>query len=52
MTVEPGIYIPDEELAVRLENDVLITENGTRDLMAETPIEIADIESLMRKQKA
>lgn len=49
MTVEPGIYIPEEKLAVRLENDVLITENGTVDLMADIPIEADAIEALMRR---
>lgn len=47
MTVEPAIYIPAEGLAVRLENDVLITENGVVDLMADIPIEPDDIERLM-----
>ncbi len=48
MTVEPGIYIPEEKIAVRLENDVLLTENGPVDLMAGIPIEAEEIESLMR----
>jgi Xaa-Pro aminopeptidase len=48
MTVEPGIYIREEGLAVRLENDVLVTENGPVDLMAHIPIEAGDIEALMR----
>ena len=48
MTVEPAIYIPEEDLAVRLENDVLITENGPVDLMADIPIEAEEIEALMR----
>ena len=39
MTVEPGIYLPEEGFAVRLENNVLITENGPVDLMAHIPIE-------------
>src|SRR5688572_33427242 len=39
MTCEPAIYIRDEGLAVRLENDILITENGPVDLMATLPIE-------------
>jgi Xaa-Pro aminopeptidase len=47
MTVEPAIYIPAEKMAVRLENDVLITENGVVDLMANIPIEADDIERLM-----
>ena len=48
MTVEPGIYLPEEKLAVRLENDVLLTENGPRDLMSRIPIEPDDIEALMQ----
>ncbi|MGC9941374.1 MAG: aminopeptidase P family protein [Verrucomicrobiota bacterium] len=52
MTVEPAIYVPEEKLAVRLENNVLITETGTDDLMADIPIEIDDIEALMRKKQA
>jgi Xaa-Pro aminopeptidase len=52
MTVEPGIYLREEGFGVRLENDVLITENGTVDLMADIPIEAAEIESLMRAGRA
>lgn len=48
MTVEPGIYIPEERFAVRLENDVLVTENGPVDLMAGIPIEAEEIEDLMQ----
>ena len=47
LTVEPGIYIPAEGLGIRLENNILITENGTVDLMAEIPIEAEHIEELM-----
>ncbi|MBP7951389.1 MAG: aminopeptidase P family protein [Verrucomicrobiales bacterium] len=47
LTVEPGIYIREEQLGVRLENDVLITEDGVVDLMAHIPIEASDIEALM-----
>jgi Xaa-Pro aminopeptidase len=49
MTVEPGIYIPAENLAVRLENTVLVTEKGPVNLMADIPIEPGDIEKLMRR---
>jgi Xaa-Pro aminopeptidase len=48
MTVEPAIYIREEGFAVRLENDVLITPNGTVDLMADIPIEADAIEQLMK----
>jgi Xaa-Pro aminopeptidase len=47
VTVEPGIYIPDEGLAVRLENDILITESGPIDLCSHVPIEADEIEDLM-----
>ena len=47
MTVEPGIYLPDEGFAVRLENDVLVTKNGPVDLMSGIPIEADEIEQLM-----
>ena len=46
-TCEPGIYILEEMLGVRLENDILITENGPVDLMKNIPIEADEIESLM-----
>jgi Xaa-Pro aminopeptidase len=44
---EPGIYIPEEGLGIRLENEILITENGCIDLMAHIPIEADEIEALM-----
>lgn len=46
-TVEPGIYIPAENLGVRLENDIVIQENGYFDLMRNIPIEAEEIEELM-----
>jgi Xaa-Pro aminopeptidase len=47
LTCEPGIYIPAEGLGIRLENDILITEGGNIDLMADIPIEADEIESIM-----
>ncbi len=47
-TVEPGIYIREEGLGIRLENNLLIGEHGNTDLMADTPIEAEEIEALMR----
>lgn len=49
LTVEPGIYIPDEGFAVRLENDIVIRKNGPEDLMADIPIEADEIEDLMNR---
>ena len=51
-TCEPGIYIPEEDLGIRIENDILITEKGPFDLMASIPVEADEIEELMAKQKA
>jgi len=46
-TCEPGIYIPEEKLGIRIENDILITENGIVDLMEDIPSEAEEIEDLM-----
>jgi len=46
-TVEPGIYIREENLGIRLENDIIITEDGFIDLMKDIPIETEEIEKLM-----
>ena len=47
LTCEPGIYIREEGLGIRLENDILITKEGNIDLMADIPIEAEDIEEIM-----
>lgn len=47
LTVEPGIYIREESLGIRLENDVVITKNGQHDLMENIPLEVEEIEDLM-----
>jgi Xaa-Pro aminopeptidase len=49
LTCEPGIYIPEESTGIRIENDILITENDPVDLMADFPIEVEDIETLMNQ---
>ncbi|MBA4302212.1 MAG: X-Pro aminopeptidase [Cyclobacterium sp.] len=46
-TVEPGIYIPAEGIGIRLENNIVIQENGFLDLMRNIPIEAGEIEELM-----
>jgi len=46
-TVEPGIYILEENLGIRLENNIVITENGNRDLFVNFPLEVEEIEALM-----
>jgi Xaa-Pro aminopeptidase len=47
LTVEPGIYIPEEGIGVRIENDIMITENGLIDFMEDFPIEVEEIEQAM-----
>lgn len=47
LTIEPGIYIREENMGVRLENNILIGETENIDLMSNIPIEAAEIEALM-----
>lgn len=47
LTCEPGIYIKEEGIGIRLENDILITDKGPVDLTADIPIEADEIEELM-----
>jgi len=47
-TVEPGIYVEEEKMGIRIENNVWITRNGNKDLMKNIPITVEEIETLMR----
>jgi Xaa-Pro aminopeptidase len=49
-TIEPGIYIEEEQMGVRIENNFWVTRNGNKDLMKNIPIEAEDIEAFMKKQ--
>jgi len=49
LTIEPGIYIEEEQLGIRIENDVWLTADGNVDLMARVPITIEEIEAVMSK---
>jgi Xaa-Pro aminopeptidase len=49
LTVEPGIYIPEEGLGIRLENNILIQKHGNIDLMDDIPVEPDEIEALMAR---
>jgi Xaa-Pro aminopeptidase len=47
-TVEPGIYIEEEQMGIRIENNLWITDNGNKDLMEKIPITVEEIESIMK----
>ena len=49
LTVEPGIYIEEEQMGVRIENNVWLTKRGNVDLMQNIPVEADEIERLMKK---
>ena len=49
ITVEPGLYVEDESLGIRIENDVLITEDGCIDLSADIPKTVEEIEAIMAR---
>ena len=56
MTIEPGIYVNDNAdvddkwkgIGIRIENDILITDDGYENLTSKVPVEINDIENLMK----
>ncbi len=49
-TVEPGLYIEEEQMGIRIENDVWITRTGNQDLMKNIPITVEEIEALMKRK--
>jgi Xaa-Pro aminopeptidase len=49
VTIEPGIYIPEENLGIRIEDVVLITKDGARVLSAALPREAAEIERALAR---
>jgi Xaa-Pro aminopeptidase len=49
LTVEPGIYIEEEQIGIRIENDVWLTADGNRDLMGKIPITVEEIEAVMKE---
>ncbi len=48
-TIEPGIYIEEEQMGVRIENNFWITKSGNKDLMKNIPITAEEVEALMKK---
>jgi Xaa-Pro aminopeptidase len=50
VTIEPGIYIPDEAIGVRIEDDILVTRDGTKNLSARIPKTVGGIEKVMAER--
>ena len=48
LTIEPGIYIPDRKIGIRIEDDIVITKTGNRNITAAVPKTVKDIEAVMR----
>jgi Xaa-Pro aminopeptidase len=48
ITVEPGIYIPEEQIGIRIEDDVLVTPTGYR-VLSLFPKELAEVEALVKR---
>jgi Xaa-Pro aminopeptidase len=49
ITIEPGIYLPEENIGVRIEDTLLVTEDGVRNLSGALPREVSEIEKLVGK---
>jgi Xaa-Pro aminopeptidase len=49
LTIEPGIYVPEEGIGIRIENDVWLNGGVLKDLMNDFPITTEEIEDGMRK---
>jgi Xaa-Pro aminopeptidase len=47
VTIEPGVYLPDQKLGVRIEDDILVTNTGNQNLTAAVPKSVKDIEAAM-----
>ena len=50
LTDEPGIYLADENLGVRIEDDILVTETGSRLMSGSAPRDADEIEALMSRR--
>jgi Xaa-Pro aminopeptidase len=51
ITIEPGIYMPEENIGVRIEDDILVTDTGAKNLSAGVPRTVAEIEKLMAEAR-
>ena len=48
VTIEPGIYLPDQKMGIRIEDDILITAKGNQNLTSAVPKSVADVEAALR----
>ena len=51
ITVEPGLYIPEESIGIRIEDMVLVTENGARLMSSGLPREAGEIEKVLSSRQ-
>ncbi len=51
LTIEPGIYLADERIGVRIEDDILVTKDGRRNLSSHIPKQADEIEKWMKAQR-
>jgi Xaa-Pro aminopeptidase len=51
ITVEPGLYIPEESIGIRIEDMVLITENGAKLMSSRLPREAGEIEKILSSHR-
>lgn len=51
VTIEPGIYLQDQSIGIRIEDDILVTENGNRNLSSMIPKTVAEVEAAIKQAK-
>ena len=49
ITIEPGIYLPEESIGIRIEDDILVSAKGHKNLSKAIPKTVAEIEEAMQR---
>lgn len=52
VTIEPGIYLPEKKIGIRIEDDILVTKTGSRNLTAMIPKRASEVEGMMKGRKS